>query len=1819
ASSSDPESGVAGYAFPSLGSGWTDSQTGATDTYSFSASAADPVEPNNVTATNNAGLTSNPSSFTVTPDNTAPTTSLQCNGAPCTGGWATSLPVSITLSATDSGSGVANIKYTTDGSDPFTSPTASVYSGAFNVNASTTIEFAATDNVGNTEAPQSTTIQIDLTPPSAPSLSLSAGANAFVSGSTVFFRPGASGSFDVTAGSSDPESGIAGYAFPSLGSGWSDSQSGATDTYNFTASAVDPAEPNNVTATNNAGLTSNPSSFTVTADGSAPTTSIACSGGCSGWHTTSPVTVSLTADDGAGSGVAQIKYTTDGSDPSPLNGTLYTAPFSVPATATVKFRAYDNVGNAEPVRSQLVQVDTSAPSTPSLSLVAGANSSVTGSTVFFRPGASGSFSLTASSTDTESGIASYTFPNLGTGWSRTISGATATYSFTASAVDPAEPNNVVATNGAGLDSNPTSFTVTADSSAPTTSIACSGGCSGWHTSAVSVTLSADDGSGSGLAQIRYTTDGSDPNVSGTTYTGPFSVGATATVKAAATDNVGNVEAPGSTTVQVDTSAPTAPSLGLSAGANASVSGSTVFFRPGASGSFDLTASSSDPESGVAGYAFPSLGSGWTDSQAGATDTYNFTASAADPVGPNNVTATNNAGLTSNPSSFTVTADSSAPTTSIGCSGGCGGWHANAVTVTLTADDGTGSGVAQIKYTTDGSDPTVSGTLYSAPFTVSSTSTVRFAATDNVGNVEAAQSQTVQVDLTAPSVAVTAPVDGGFLNASTPDPYTITATASDSESGLATVEFFECSNQSAGCATGNWSSLGVTSGGPPWSVAWTLPSNGNRALMAVATDGVGRQASSVINTFVDRTDPTVSLSPLGAYLSGTVSLDASANDGESGVKQVQFQRCDSPCGGSWTDVGAADTTAPYSASFDTTSVPDGTYDFRAVVTDNAGNTASDEVTARTIDNTAPDTTITNGPSVTVNSSSASFDFTASESATFECSLDGGAYSGCSSPAAYSGLADGTHTFRVRATDLAGNTDPTPATSTWTIDTVAPNTTISSGPSDPTASTSASLAFTSSESGSTFECSLDGGAYSGCSSPAAYSGLADGSHTFSVRATDPAGNTDPTPASLTWTVDSTAPTGALTAPANGATVGGSSVDLAASASDPGGTGVASVEFQYRPVGGSSWTSISTDSSAPYQGSWNAAALSSGDYELTAVVTDAAGNQFTTPVVTVTVDSTPPSVTLSDPGSPIHGIVLLTATSPDTDLNHVTFEWRPAGGSWTAIGTVTGPWTIALDTTAVSDGPYDLRAVAYDAFGNSNSDTRTNVQVDNTAPRVASSVPGEGAVVATVSSIDVTATEDLAGFDSPTLDGAPIPAPTISGPTASFATGALATGPHTLGGRLRDAVGNTRFVLVHFTVWSGVAVDYPYVEANSPFASGVTLIAVDGSSHVQVPADALADPGTGDWPVLRVDPDPAPAGLQNGYGVVGQVVGVSMSWAIGGGPIQDLNDPLDVVVTNVAGTVPAVLQSGSWRTIQQVPTAGTLPSGWNDGYYVDAAGVHILSLHPSRFALLRDQEVPTPPQSFAGVVGPGGLTLSWQPGSDNSGAIDHFSLYVDGTQTATYGGAVRSANLGAFSADDPRVFTLSESDAAGNESAQTQRLRTIPTVAGLKVDQAKSVLAGRAFAIGKISYSPNKAPAGTVLSPTGLRLAVEGAPVDLVVSTGPAPTPLVLSVSHPPTFSWAKSGSLRVSVLLSRAAKVTATLIGPNGRALFTWSFAAATGKTKKTLRMPSGARKSGRYTIRWVATAADTGTARKTTRLRILGRARRGRRQPIFAIRRRVDKD
>ena len=95
-------------------------------------------------------------------DTTPPSSSITCNGAACAGGWYAK-PVSVALSATDAGSGVARIRYTLDGSEPSTS-NGSDYQGPLVVQSATQLRYRAYDKAGNAEAPHQQGLDIDPVP-----------------------------------------------------------------------------------------------------------------------------------------------------------------------------------------------------------------------------------------------------------------------------------------------------------------------------------------------------------------------------------------------------------------------------------------------------------------------------------------------------------------------------------------------------------------------------------------------------------------------------------------------------------------------------------------------------------------------------------------------------------------------------------------------------------------------------------------------------------------------------------------------------------------------------------------------------------------------------------------------------------------------------------------------------------------------------------------------------------------------------------------------------------------------------------------------------------------------------------------------------------------------------------------------------------------------------------------------------------------------------------------------------------------------------------------------------------------------------------------------------------------------------------------------------------------------------------------------------------------------------------------------------------------------------------------------------------------------
>ena len=89
----------------------------------------------------------------------------------------------------------------------------------------------------------------------------------------------------------------------------------------------------------------------------------------------------------------------------------------------------------------------------------------------------------------------------------------------------------------------------------------------------------------------------------------------------------------------------------------------------------------------------------------------------------------------------------------------------------------------------------------------------------------------------------------------------------------------------------------------------------------------------------------------------------------------------------------------------------------------------------------------------------------------------------------------------------------------------------------------------------------------------------------------------------------------------------------------------------------------------------------------------------------------------------------------------------------------------------------------------------------------------------------------------------------------------------------------------------------------------------------------------------------------------------WALDGSSVTSFSLPLEIEVDNAqAHVIPAVLESGAWRPLAEVPGTA-LPASWSDGFAYDGTNVRILTRHLSLFTLLEDAQAPTKPGGFKG----------------------------------------------------------------------------------------------------------------------------------------------------------------------------------------------------------------------------------------------------------------
>ncbi|MCZ2943735.1 Ig-like domain-containing protein [Acinetobacter baumannii] len=546
------------------------------------------------------------------------------------------------------------------------------------------------------------------------------------------------------------------------------------------------------------------------------------------------------------------------------------------------------------------------------------------------------------------------------------------------------------------------------------------------------------------------------------------------------------------------------------------------------------------------------------------------------------------------------------------------------------------------------------TLADGPHTITVTATD---AAGNVGNDTAV----VTIDTVAPNAPVLDPINAT-------DPVTGTAEAGST----VTVTYPDGTTATVVAGTDG---------------TWSVPNPGNLVdgdtVTATATDPAGN-TSGPATAVVDAVAPTVALDDVLTNDS-TPALTGTVNDPTATVV-VTVDGTDYPAvnngDGTWT---LADNTLP--------TLADGPHTITVTATDAAGNVGNDTAVV-TIDTTAPNAPVLDPINATdpvtgtaEPGSTVTVTYPDGTTATVVAGTDG-----TWSVPNPGNLVDG-DTVTATATDPAGNTSG-PATAV--VDAVAPTVALDDVLTN---DSTPALTGTVNDPTATVVVTVDGTDY-----PAVNNGdgtwtladntlptLADGPHTITVTATDPAGNAGTDTAVVT--IDTTAPNAPALDPIN-------ATDPVTGTAEAGST----VTVTY-PDGTTATVVAGTD------GSWsvpNPGNLVDGD-TVTATATDPAGNTSLPGTGTVSADITAPVVALDDVLTNDSTPALTGTVNDPTAIVVVTVD----GTDYPAVNNGDGTWTLADNTLpALTDGPHTITVTATDPAGNAGTDTAV-VTIDTTAP--------------------------------------------------------------------------------------------------------------------------------------------------------------------------------------------------------------------------------------------------------------------------------------------------------------------------------------------------------------------------------------------------------------------------------------------------------------------------------------------------------------------------
>ena len=566
------------------------------------------------------------------------------------------------------------------------------------------------------------------------------------------------------------------------------------------------------------------------------------------------------------------------------------------------------------------------------------------------------------------------------------------------------------------------------------------------------------------------------------------------------------------------------------------------------------------------------------------------------------------------------------------------------------------------------------------------------------------------DITAPSATLLLPENASTASST----QSLYATASDNIA-VAGVKFYVDgvlvgSEDTTVAYTGSWDTTGY--------------SEGSHTVVAVARDTSNNYGTSTAATVtVDNVAPVRSLgTPTGTLPVGTTSTNIGLTTGETAT--CKYSATAATAYGSMSSFTSTNNTIH---STSVSGLTNGTsYTYYVKCRDTAGNiNATDYSITFSVanDTTAPSVTLT-APSNATAVSGASVSLTASASddvavAGVKFYVDGVLNGSEDTVSAYTGTWDsttaseGTHTIVAVARDTSNNY-ATSSSAIVTVDNVAP------GRSNGTPSGTLAYGTTGTTLGlittEVATCKYSTSALTAYGSMTVFSstddtthstsitGLSNGtSYTYYVKCSDALSNINGTDYSISFSVsaDITSPSATVTSPADGARVSGSSVSLAATASDD--VSVAGVKFYVDGV-----LNGSEDTTSAYTGTWNSTLASEGSHTISAVARDTNNNYGTSSSVTVTVDNTTPPVRSS--GSPSGSLsagtteALLSLSTNETATCKYSATAATSYGSMTAFSS-TNSTNHSTTVTGLADSTsYTYYVKCSDTLANTNSDDYT-----------------------------------------------------------------------------------------------------------------------------------------------------------------------------------------------------------------------------------------------------------------------------------------------------------------------------------------------------------------------------------------------------------------------------------------------------------------------------------------------------------------------------------